>query len=66
MKRFNNCKPTADFCDIFDKLFDIGNSKSPFAKGHKSALRLSNKNIWESFLVTAENYLLGLKDISGK
>ena len=25
MKGFNNCKPTADFCDIFDKLFDIGN-----------------------------------------
>lgn len=64
LNTFKNAKGTADFCQMFDRLFDVCNCKSPFAVGYKSALRISNKSIWEPFLAEAEHYLLGLKDMN--
>ena len=41
------------------------NSRNPFAKGYKSALRVANKSSWDSFLTMAYDYILSLKNSFG-
>lgn len=55
---------TVRFIRIIDRLFDVLNSRSPFAKGYKSTLRVSNKEVWHSFFLPAEQYILNIKDIN--
>ncbi|XP_065650412.1 uncharacterized protein LOC136078563 [Hydra vulgaris] len=55
---------TVKFIRIFDRLFDILNSRNPFAKGYKSALKMSNKHIWDKFLDEAYDYISNLQDSS--
>lgn len=62
LENFKNCNGTVRFIRIINHLFDILNSKNPFAKGYKSALRKQNKWIWQEFLVETQKYLLSLKD----
>eukprot|EP00794_Sanderia_malayensis_P020811 gene20811-22854_t len=52
--------------DINNLLFDVLNSRNPFAKGYKSALRVGNKHCWSPFLEEAYKYILGLKTSSGQ
>lgn len=66
LKQFQGCEATVTFIRMFDHLFDILNSRNPFAKGYKSALRISNKVTWEPFLNEAHKYIMGLKDASRK
>lgn len=49
-----------------DGLFDILNSRSPWGRGFKSPLRLSNEATWRPFLVQSVTYLLRCTDISGR
>ena len=65
-KDYQGCDATIRFIRIFNDLFDIFNSRNPYAKGTKSAMRLQNKEIWYPFLDKAYKYILGLKDSSGK
>ena len=66
MKQFNGCDATVKFIRTIDRLFDILNSRNPFAKGFKSALRKANKAVWYPFLEVASNYILGLKSSTGQ
>ena len=50
MKQFQGSEATVEFIRLFDHLFDVLNSRNPFAKGYKSALRVSNKTVWDPFL----------------
>ena len=56
---------TVKFIRIFDKLFDILNSRHPLAKGFKAPLRLGNVEQWGPFLTEAEEYISGLRDQTG-
>ena len=56
---------TVKFIRIFDKLFDILNSRHPLAKGFKAPLRLGNVEQWGPFLTEAEEYISGLQDQTG-
>ena len=63
--QFQGCEATVKFIRLFDRLFDILNSRNPLAKGYKSPLRTSNKCIWDPFVDEAYEYILGLKNPSG-
>ena len=39
---FQDCTPTCEFIRIFDKLFDVLNSRNPLAKDFKAPLRQNN------------------------
>ena len=65
LPQFQGSSATIKFIRIFDQLFDILNSRNPFAKGYKAPLRVQNKASWSSFLDSAFEYILGLKDTQG-
>ena len=66
LTQFQGCSSTVEFIRIIDRLYDILNSRNPFAKGYKSALRACNKDLWFPFLDIAYNYIISLKDTTGK
>ncbi|CAL4063091.1 unnamed protein product, partial [Meganyctiphanes norvegica] len=47
-KEFKDCEATVKFIRIFDNLFDVLNSRNPFAKGNKAAMHVGNKIVWNS------------------
>lgn len=66
LKQFEDSAATVKFIRLFDRLFDILNSRNPCAKGYKSALRVNNKGAWGPFLDEAFQYVLHLKDATGQ
>ena len=62
LPQFHGCEATVKFIRIFNNLFDILNSRNPWAKEYKAALRVSNKNIWNTLLDEAYDYIHALKD----
>ncbi len=46
---------------LFDRLFDMLNSRNPMAKGFKQPLCPKSKETWEEIFTTTTNYLLSLK-----
>ena len=46
---FRNCEATVKFIRIIDRLFDLMNSRNPFARGYKAPLRSSNEIFWRPF-----------------
>ena len=46
---------TADFLDIHDKMFDVCNSRSPFAFGLKAALKPETFHLAEALFEKLEN-----------
>ena len=62
LPQFQGCEATVKFIRIFNNLFDILNSRNPWAKEYKAALRVSNKHIWNTLLDEAYDYILALKD----
>ena len=65
LQEFQNCEATVKFIRLIDRLFDVLNSRNPFGKGFKSALRINNKMAWHPFLTEAYSYIFGLKDSTG-
>ena len=65
LKQFEGCEATVKFILMFDRLFDVLNSRNPIAKVFKSALRINNTSAWDSFFSTVNECILGLKDSSG-
>jgi hypothetical protein len=66
LKHFEDCPPTAEFISLFDRLFDIYNSRSPLCKGYKAPI---NRNNWEeinNFLERAKTFISQLTNVSGK
>lgn len=66
LKQFRGSAATVKSICVFDRLFDIFNSRNPCARGFKSALRVSSKEAWGSFLSDAFEYILHLKDSNGQ
>ena len=66
LKQFVGSGATIKFIRLFDRLFDILNSRNPCAKGFKSALRINNKEAWAPFLSDAFDYILHLKNPQGQ
>lgn len=65
LPQFEGSAATVKFIRIFDRLFDILNSRNPLAKGLKSTLHVSNKTAWQPFLKLASDFILGLTDTAG-
>jgi len=58
LPKFKNCcAATVKFIRTVDRLFDILNSRNPFAKGFKVPLRKGNEHLWRAFLTQSVKYL---------
>ncbi|KAL3246262.1 hypothetical protein MRX96_057807 [Rhipicephalus microplus] len=62
LPQFQGAHASAEFNRIFDRLFDILNSRNPLARSFKAPLRQQNAASWKSFFHEAEEYIRGLKD----
>jgi hypothetical protein len=62
---FSGSEPLEKFLRVFDRLFDMLNSRNPLAIGYKSALKPANEHIWRPFLSDATAYIRGLKEYGG-
>lgn len=58
---FCNSEATIEFIRIFDRLFDIMNTRSAYGNGYKSPLTLQNKDYWINIFKISENYIKNLK-----
>lgn len=66
LPQFRGAHATAKFIRIFDRLFDLLNSRNPLARSYKAAIRKENAASWKSFLQEAEQYIRNLKDANGR
>ena len=64
--RFQGSEGTIEFIRVVDRLFDLLNSRNPYATGYKKPLRLINKAEWFSTVEKSINYLYSLKDEFGR
>jgi hypothetical protein len=65
-KGFEDCEATANFCLIFNNLFDILNSKNKYSKGEFSqAINDSNYEFLHEKIQTYVNYVKNLKTNTG-
>ena len=62
---FQGSAPTTKFIKVVDCAFDMLNSRSPFAKGFKAPVKLSNLQNWLEKCQETVDYFLSLKDSSG-
>ena len=58
---FKDAAGTIKFICIIDRLFDMFNSKNPFAKGFKRPLDKNSFKIWDCLITESINYLKSLK-----
>lgn len=58
---FLGSEATVEFLKFMDRIFDVMNSKSPFARGFKSPMRLQNKEYWQMIFQETNDYLKSLK-----
>ncbi|KAG5862941.1 hypothetical protein JTB14_008034 [Gonioctena quinquepunctata] len=63
---FKDAAPTIEFIRIIDRLFDLLNSRNPFAKGYKTPLKKSNESFWKPILEQAFEFLISLKHVNGE
>ena len=61
LPNFAGSSGTVVFIGTIDRLFDLLNSRNPWAKGFKAPLRLSSKDTWQEILLSTAEYLLSLK-----
>jgi hypothetical protein len=66
LPEFKDSEATSKFIRHVDVLFDIMNSRSPFGKGSKSPMRLSNEQQWSEVFKCCEKYISQLKTEDGK
>ena len=53
MPQFNGCGPTVKFIRVFDRLFDVPNSRNPRANSFKAPIRKTNYEFVKKFLGNA-------------
>ena len=66
LPQFENSEATTRFLRMFDKLFDILNSKSKFGRGFKAPLNKNNFSDRLQFFEECSNYICNLKIPNGK
>lgn len=64
--QFQDCGPTVNFIKQIDTLFDILNSRLPWAKGLKGPLNIGNERKWRSVLTNTVKYITNLKTSDSK
>lgn len=65
-QKFKGCEATVKFIRTIDVLFDIMNSRNPWAKNFKAPLRLKNEDSWRPQIIEGIKYLLNCTDVSGR
>lgn len=65
LPQFQDCEATVNFIKMVDRLFDILNSRLPWAKGFKGPLKQNNEDNWRPILLDAIDELWQLKDVHG-
>lgn len=63
-KEFSDSEATCEFFRIFNRAFDMLDSKAPFAKGTKAPLKATNKDIWSNAFEETKEYILNLHFIN--
>ena len=66
MPQFRGCGPTVKFIRIFDRLFDVLNSRNPMANSFKAPIRKANYQFVKKFLDDACEYIRSLKGPDGQ
>ena len=66
MPQFKGCGPTVKFIRIFDRLFDVLNSRNPMANNFKAPIRKANYQYVKKFLDDACEYIRSLKGPDGQ
>ncbi|CAB4041035.1 THAP domain-containing 9, partial, partial [Paramuricea clavata] len=66
LPQFQGCGPTVKFIRVFDRLFDVLNSRNPLARNFKAPIRKSNYQYTKSFLDEATEYIRNLKTSDGQ
>ena len=66
LPQFQGCGPTVQFIRVFDRLFDVLNSRNPLARNFKAPIRKSNYPYIRSFLDETREYIRNLKCSDGK
>ena len=66
MPQFDGCGPTVKFIRVFDRLFDVLNSRNPRANSFKAPIRKTNYEFVRTFLDNACEYIKGLKGPDGQ
>ena len=61
LPQFQGCGPTVKFIRVFDRLFDVLNSRNPLARNFKAPIRKSNYEYTKKFLNEASGYTRNLK-----
>ena len=63
---FAGAQPTIKFINVVNNLFDILNSKSPFAPGFKAPIRPDNEEVVRQELLSTVEYLSNCTDENGR
>lgn len=63
---FQGSEPTTDFIRKIDAMFDLLNSRHPFAGGSKAPLRIFNEETWKREIEAYKAFLYSLCDLQGK
>jgi len=65
MEEFRDSKPTSEFIRLFDRLFDVFNSRSFFGRNFKAPLKLENQIEWLPLFGEASLYISQLQKLDG-
>ena len=65
LTQFQNSESTTTFFRIFDKIFDVMNSRSPIGRFSKSPMKITNSNDWLKTFDDTMSYILRLKHDGG-
>jgi hypothetical protein len=65
MNEFQDSKATSEFIRLFDRLFDIFNSRSFIGRNFKAPLKLENQHEWLSLFAEASLYIKQLQKLDG-
>ena len=66
LPQFREAEATAEFCYVFNVLFDLNNSNNTFCKHSKAPLSNGNQIYWDHEFRKCEQYIMGLKHEDGK
>ncbi|KAL3189847.1 hypothetical protein MRX96_020867 [Rhipicephalus microplus] len=66
LPQYRGASATSKFVRVFDHLFDLFNSRNPFARSYKAPLRKQNEACWKPFFAYTQAYIKGLRDPAGR
>lgn len=66
LKQFKDSEATCEFIRLFNSLTDVFNSKNPLGTFNKAPMSQKNYSVWRPLFESAFEYILKLKDSTGK